>query len=80
VTEDISNRVKKLTEGLQKWRDEGSPTKSRQERFDEKPTRKLAIDLMCVQCFGGEGEAGLRDSIRDCTAWECPLRMYRPYQ
>ena len=67
-------------EGLAKWREEGCPVKSRQEKFDEKPTRKRAMDLFCLQCMGGEDTEGVRVTVRDCTSPKCPLFIYRPYK
>lgn len=50
------------------------------EKFEEKPTRKLAIELFCISCMGGEDNIGYRQLIKDCTSWGCPLRRYRPYK
>lgn len=71
----------KLKEGLQKWKENGMVSKSRQEKFEEKPTRRLAIDLFCIECVGGEEEQGYRNIIRNCPSeGRCPLYMYRPYK
>lgn len=69
-----------INEGLQKWRDQGGKTLSRREKFIEKPTRKLAIEIFCIECMGGEEEKGIRSHIRGCTAYSCPLREFRPYK
>jgi hypothetical protein len=52
-------------------------------RFDKRPTYLSAIKAMCAHCVGCTRqnlEPGFRDDIRDCTATECPLYMYRPFQ
>jgi len=38
-------------------------------------SRKAAIDLFCLMCMGFE-----RESVRGCTAPDCPLFKFRPYQ
>lgn len=38
-------------------------------------SRKSAIDLFCLMCMGFE-----RESVRGCTAPDCPLFKFRPYQ
>jgi hypothetical protein len=69
-------------EGLKKWRESGEvpERKTRQEKFAEKPTRKLAIDLACIHCIGGEKEPGMREMIKECTVKDCSLYIYRPYK
>ena len=52
-------------------------------RFRERPTHLNAIKAMCAHCMGCTEthlERGFRDSIRDCTAWACPLYGYRPFR
>ncbi len=49
----------------------------------EKKTRSAAIKAMCANCMGctlEHLEPGYRDSIRNCTAPQCPLYPFRPYQ
>lgn len=36
---------------------------------------RAAIKAQCAECNGFD-----RASIRDCTAYACPLWMFRPYQ
>ena len=38
-------------------------------------SRKAAIDAFCLMCVGFE-----RESVRGCTAPDCPLFKFRPYQ
>jgi hypothetical protein len=38
-------------------------------------SRKAAIDVFCLMCVGFE-----RESVRGCTAPDCPLFKFRPYQ
>ena len=68
-----------IQEALIQWRAAGCPRKTRQERFDDKPTRKLAIELFCISCMGGESEPKHKAEIRACTSKGCPLRVYRPF-
>lgn len=72
-------KMNKALEAARKARKEGN-VKSRREKFEERPTRKLAIDLMCLHCLGGEGEPGVRNQVRNCTSVNCPLYIYRPYK
>lgn len=49
----------------------------------KKPTRKNAINAMCAHCVGctmDDLEVGFRHMIRDCTATQCPLYLWRPYK
>lgn len=39
-----------------------------------------AIKGICQNCVGGNADAGMRISIRDCQVGECPLHPVRPYQ
>lgn len=50
-----------------------------------KPTRKRAIDAMCMQCMGGPDNQGWTTLIKNCSAGPdsrvpCPLWLYRPYR
>ena len=36
---------------------------------------RQAIKAFCLRCVGY-----LRNEVRDCTSWACPLHPYRPYQ
>ena len=38
-------------------------------------SRNAAIRAFCLRCVGY-----LRNEVRDCTAYGCPLHPYRPYQ
>lgn len=67
-------------EALKKWREEGGKVKSRREKFEKTPTRKLAIEIQCEICMGGEDEPGIRNHIKGCTSPQCPLYIYRPYK
>ena len=52
-------------------------------RLHRRPTHLNAIKAMCAHCVGCTEthlERGFRDSIRDCTAWGCPLHRYRPFR
>ena len=39
-----------------------------------------AIRDQCIDCMGGEDTENLVQEIQGCTAPECPLYPYRPYQ
>ena len=44
---------------------------------------KAAIKAMCAYCVGctpDHMERGFRKTIRECSAYECPLRDSRPFQ
>lgn len=52
-------------------------------RAEKTPTRGNAIKAMCAHCVGCTTrhlETGFRDAIRDCSAGQCPLHRWRPYQ
>jgi hypothetical protein len=52
-------------------------------QYEKKRTRQRAIKAMCAHCMGctkDHIEQGFRESIRNCTAPNCPLYFYRPYQ
>lgn len=52
------------------------------KRYLKRPTRKNAIDAMCVHCMGGTAnhlEAGFRQSISACSSKGCPLYRFRPF-
>jgi len=70
----------KLQDGLTKWREAGSPTKTRDEKWAENPTRKLAMERMCIDCMGGADEQGHKASIRGCTSPQCSLYAWRPFK
>ncbi len=38
-------------------------------------SKAAAIKGFCLRCVGY-----LRNEVRDCTAYACPLHPYRPYQ
>lgn len=41
---------------------------------------RKAITAFCYRCMGGDGEPGVRESVRNCTAPNCPLYKVRPWQ
>ena len=41
---------------------------------------RKAITAFCYRCMGGDGEPGVRDHVRNCTAPSCPLFKVRPWQ
>lgn len=45
------------------------------EAFSGSASPRKAIKAMCLRCVGYE-----RASIRDCSAYACPLWQYRPFQ
>ncbi len=52
-------------------------------QYEKKRTRQRAIKAMCAHCMGctkDHIEPGFRECIRNCTAPNCPLYFYRPYQ
>lgn len=67
-------------EALKKWREEGEEKKTYREKFEEKPTRPLAIKIKCIDCMGGEEEPGYRQLIKECSSHGCSLREFRPYK
>lgn len=52
------------------------------QRWEDRDTRKTAIDAMCWQCMGGSADEkhGVREEIRNCTASNCPLYAWKPYR
>ena len=78
----------KSVEALKKWREEhpdGPPRsdpKNLMEKWQDKDTRKTAIEAKCWECCGGSAEyvTGVRAAIRECTAQRCPLFNWRPYK
>lgn len=76
----------KAQEALARWRAEHPDHVAEQrnpwQKWLDNNTRKTAIEAFCWHCMGGsETEvAGIRASIRDCTAPECPLYNWRPYK
>lgn len=67
-------------EGLAKWRESGGKSQSRSDKFKVNPTRKLAIEIFCIQCLGGEDEPGIRNHVKNCCCTQCPLYQYRPFK
>lgn len=52
-------------------------------KFNRAPTPHKAIRAKCAECHGCTPthiEPGFKQSIRDCTAKQCPLHAFRPYQ
>ena len=78
----------KGAEALKKWREENpegvghGPVRNPMQKWQDKDTRKTAVDAKCWECCGGsEDESeGVRGAIRDCTATNCPLHAWRPYR
>ena len=75
----------KAAEALKKWREEhpdGATQRNLMEKWQDKDTRKTAIEAKCWECCGGSAEyvTGVRAAIRDCTAQRCPLFNWRPYK
>lgn len=80
-----------LTKGkaaLEKYRAERAAAKKKGDKFFEqwqaeqelkkqlkKTTPMQAIKAFCLNCVGD-----IRKDIRECTARQCPLFIYRPYQ
>lgn len=60
--------------------DKAPPVVARSEKFKTAPTRKLAIELMCMECMGGESSPGVRAHVKGCTSPKCPLYCYRPFK
>lgn len=54
-----------------------SPTDK--SRADPTSLRK-AITAFCYECMGGDGEAGVRGHVRNCTSPKCSLFAVRPWQ
>lgn len=51
--------------------------------YDKNPTRSRAIKAMCAQCIGCTRERiepGFARLIRECTAQNCAIYQFRPYQ
>jgi hypothetical protein len=79
--------LEKAAEAMQARKDAGEVIhiRTKREVFNEKNTRKSAIDLFCVECMGGEGNTGYRADIRACTCGPesklpCSLYEWRPYK
>jgi len=53
-------------------------------RFEKNgPSRTLAINAKCAECFGctrDHLEKGFKEAISDCSAYSCSLHSFRPYQ
>lgn len=48
--------------------------------FAKKPSsRRLAIELKCIDCVGGGADSDWRTTIRECGQ-DCPLHPFRPYR
>jgi hypothetical protein len=45
------------------------------ERAYAGKSRNAAIRAFCLRCVGF-----MRNEVRDCTSFACPLHPYRPYQ
>ena len=71
---------KALLAARQAIKEKGVVCLNPQEKFEQKSTRKTAIDAFCFQCMGGEGEVGIKWSIGNCTTSSCPLYEYRPFK
>ena len=53
------------------------------ENAGNRTSRALAIKAMCAHCVGctpDHIEPGFREEIRNCSAPNCPLWHFRPYQ
>lgn len=51
------------------------------EKAKESPhSLRFAINGMCYDCIGRDGDPDWRGSIRNCICTECPLYPLRPYQ
>lgn len=55
---------------LERWLEE-----ERIKKEQKRVTPMMAIKNFCMGCVGG-----IRKDIRECTAPQCPLYIYRPYQ
>jgi len=53
--------------------------KQQNERLRKRGIRSAAIKLFCRQCVC-VGEGGTRDDVTNCTATDCALYPFRPYQ
>lgn len=52
-------------------------------KFLNAPTAGKAIKAKCSECMGctkDRIEPGFKQSIRDCTSYQCPLYAFRPYR
>ena len=47
----------------------------KEKAFAGTASPRAAIKAFCLHCTGD-----MRNEIRDCTSYACPLREYRPYQ
>jgi hypothetical protein len=83
---DTQSRALRAAKGLAEWRASGKTAERKTpfEKLREKPTLKRAITAMCCDCMGWEeGQKmppKIRDDIKDCTAIQCPLHMFRPWK
>jgi len=51
--------------------------------FSLVPSRKMAIDANCAECMGctkDHLEEGYTNEIRNCSAKDCSLYLFRPYK
>ena len=65
---------------MNKWQDKvlnEAPRAYRRtfERAYTGKSRNAAIRAFCLHCVGF-----LKNEVRDCTSYGCPLHPYRPYQ
>ena len=52
-----------------------TPYRRTLERAYAGKSKTAAIRAFCLRCVGF-----LRNEVRDCTSYGCPLHPYRPYQ
>lgn len=45
------------------------------DSYEGRASPRRAIKAFCLQCVGYK-----REDVADCTAFGCPLHLYRPYQ
>ena len=47
---------------------------------DNPRSLRLAINAKCYDCIGQDADPNWRNSIRECTCYDCPLYNVRKYK
>jgi len=63
----------------------GIKQRTKFDAFNERDTRKTAIEAQCCHCMGGPDNDGYTSLVRDCTcgpdsSLPCFLYNWRPYK
>ena len=71
-----TSHLKEYREKLKNGEIKKASPKNPVEKWEENKTSlRLSINAFCYQCIGE-----VKEEIRNCTAYDCPLFVVRPYQ